>query len=265
MDKKVNEINIERWTGFSALYHQCRPIPPPIIPKMILAWLNHRPEVVVDIGSGTGLSTIIWDGIAKKIIGIEPNDDMRTTAEKHIYSPNIAYQKGVSNETGLPSDYADVITIATAFHWMDIESTLTEVHRVLKDGGVFAVFVGGYPSVVDWMVEKAYRELSDKCAAVSYSQKKAATHNARNGISYIDQIKESGKFRYTKETACHSEEKCTHQRLMDLTLTQGSIHNALQVNPSLQKDMDNFSALLQTRCGGEFDVVFSYRVWLAIK
>ena len=114
----------------------------------------------------------------------------------------------------------------------------------MKDGGIFAVFVGGYPSVVDWRVEEAYSELSDKCAAVSYAQTKSASHNARNGISYIEAIQASGRFQYVKETACHSGETCTRQRLVELTLTQGSIHNALQADPSLQKDMAEFSDLI---------------------
>jgi len=263
--KATNEVNIKRWNGFSELYHNCRPVPPAIIPKMILSWLKRRPDTVVDIGSGTGLSTIIWDGIAESVIGIEPNGDMRATAEKHVKAPGIIFQKGLSNETNLPSGCADVVTIATAFHWMDIDSTLAEVQRILKPGGVFAVFVGGYPSIIDWAVEKAYRDLSDKCAAISYSQAKPATHNGRKGISYLDAIQASGIFAYAKETACHHEESCTRQRLMDLTLTQGSIQNARTIEPSLQQDINAFSTLVQARCGEEFNVIFSYRLWIAVK
>ena len=265
MEQLVNEMNVKKWDGFSELYHNCRPIPPDVITKIILTWLKREPKIVVDIGSGTGLSTKIWDGIAKKIIGIEPNDDMRATAERFSKSNNIIYKKGFSNDTSLPSDYADIITVATAFHWMDVDSTLIEIHRILKDGGIFAIYVSGYPSIMDWMVDKAFRELSDKCADISYSQKKSAKHNIRDGISYLEKIKHFGKFKYSKEAACHSEEKCTYQRLMDLTLTQGSINDALKINPSLNKQINEFSDLIKTRCGAEFNIIFSYKVWITIK
>jgi SAM-dependent methyltransferase len=40
-----------------------------------------KPKVVVDLGSGTGISTRIWYGIADLVIGVEPNDDMRAESE----------------------------------------------------------------------------------------------------------------------------------------------------------------------------------------
>ncbi|MDR2183802.1 MAG: class I SAM-dependent methyltransferase, partial [Clostridiales bacterium] len=102
MQKIVHEKNYELWSGVSGTYHDNRPVPPQVIIKIILSWLKKEPEIVVDVGCGTGLSAIIWKDIAAKIIGIEPNDDMRTIAEKNVSCDSIAFSKGVSNETNLP-------------------------------------------------------------------------------------------------------------------------------------------------------------------
>jgi SAM-dependent methyltransferase len=39
-----------------------------------------RPTLVVDLGCGTGTSTFYWRGYADRVIGVEPNADMLTTA-----------------------------------------------------------------------------------------------------------------------------------------------------------------------------------------
>ena len=263
MNKWVNEKNIERWSGFSDLYDKCRPIPPEIITRAILLYLKGDPEVVVDLGSGTGLSTMIWNDIAREIIGIEPNDDMREKAEKNTRSDHIHYKRGVSNETGLPSDYADIVTVSQAFHWMDIDSTLTEIYRILKEDGVLAIFDCDWPPSIDWVIETAYQELKSKSDAICCAQTKHAEQNDKN--SYLNRIRSFGKFRFSKEIVCHSVEECTPERMIEITLSQGSVQSARKLDPSIRKDIDAFCHLVNTHCTDELDIVFSYRLRIAVK
>ena len=47
--------------GFSARYQACRPKPPGALVELLLRLAGtRRPHVVVDLGSGTGISTRIW-------------------------------------------------------------------------------------------------------------------------------------------------------------------------------------------------------------
>ena len=73
--------NIARFTGFAALYNECRPGPPAVLGDL-LRNLAHaaRPSLVVDLGSGTGLSTRFWADQAEAVVGIEPTADMRNEA-----------------------------------------------------------------------------------------------------------------------------------------------------------------------------------------
>ncbi|MCL2323078.1 MAG: class I SAM-dependent methyltransferase [Oscillospiraceae bacterium] len=263
MSKLVNEKNIERFSGFPDLYNNSRPTPPEIIKKIILLYFKNKPEVVVDIGSGTGLSTLIWSEIAQNIIGIEPNDEMRATAEKNSKSDNIVYYKGVSNQTNLPSDYADIITISQAFHWMDIDSTLFEVYRVLKNDGVLAIFDCDWPPSIDWVIEEAYLKLRNTCVNICSSQEKTAIINDRS--TYINMINSFGKFRFLKEIMCHNIERCTPQRMIGFALSQGAIQVALKIDTSIKNDVDEFCYLVNSLCQNEFDIVFSYRLRVAVK
>jgi len=258
----VNQTNIDRWSGFADIYNASRPVPPDIITQSILIYLESPPELVVDIGSGTGLSTMIWRGIVPKIIGIEPNDDMRVRAGESA-APNITYQDGISNQTGLPDDCANIVTISQAFHWMDIPSTLEEVYRVLKPGGVLAIYDCDWPPSIDWRIEQAYNALRRKCKIIEAKKEKPATQHDKS--SYIDAFNAFGKFKFTKEIVLHSVEPCTPERMIGIALSQGAMQEALKLDPSIQEDINAFCDLIRERRSGSFDIVFSYRLRLAIK
>jgi len=263
MEKFVSKENIERWSGYADFYNDSRPVPPEVIAKSVLLYMKNNPEIVVDLGSGTGLSTMMWQNIAKEIVGIEPNDDMRETAEKTTKSNNITYKKGVSNETNLPSDYADVVTISQAFHWMDMDSTLLEIYRILKSDGILAIFDCDWPPAIDWGIEKAYIDLKSKGDAICFSQEKHAVQNDKS--SYISVLNSFGKFRFLKEIVCHKVEKCTPKRMIGITLTQGGIQDAMKIDASFKKDVDEYCDLVNARCDYEFEIVFSYRLRIAVK
>jgi len=255
----VTQENIDRFSGYTDLYNASRPVPPEIIVKSILMYLAEAPQTVIDIGSGTGLSTMIWRDIATRVIGIEPNDDMRNAAEASVSAANITFQKGLSNQTGLPDGCADIVTISQAFHWMDIPSTLDEVWRILKPGGVFAVYDCDWPPSVDWVFEQAESALIRKCDAI----KPPAMKNDKD--AHLRKISEYGKFRFVREVVCHSVEPCTPERMIGIALSQGSVQGALKVDPAIQKDVDAFCDVVKARCAEAFKIVFSYRLRLAVK
>src|SRR5438034_10635455 len=103
-DTPYVEANVERFMGFAEHYDAYRPSMPPVIIDMLTQLARMpRPRRVVDLGSGTGLSTRIWTDRADEVIGIEPSDDMRRQAEaRSAELANVRYQKGLSTATGLP-------------------------------------------------------------------------------------------------------------------------------------------------------------------
>jgi len=65
------------WTGFASSYDQARPTPPPALLDLLTQLIGMpHPALVVDVGSGTGLSTAIWGERTELMIGIEPHADM---------------------------------------------------------------------------------------------------------------------------------------------------------------------------------------------
>ena len=97
-----------------------------------------RPRLVVDLGSGTGLSTKAWAERADEVVGVEASPEMRVQAEQATAADNVRFVQAYAQATGLPAGGADIVTCSQAFHWMEPEPTLAEAARLLRPGGVFA-------------------------------------------------------------------------------------------------------------------------------
>ena len=263
MEKLVHEKNVDQWCGLSEKYHSIRPAPPDVIIKVILSWLRKEPDTVVDVGCGTGLSSIIWKDIAGSIVGIEPNDDMRSTAEHNYSFNNLVFLKAVSNETTLPSDYADIITVSQAFHWMDIDSSLLEFYRILKPGGVLAIYDFVMPPVIDWEIEKAYSVLRRKCSDIVYSQETPPVHNDKS--TYCDRVVSFGKFRHSRKVECHSAILMSPRKTAGFLVGISNASFAAGIKASIKDDIDEFCDFVMARYSGDIELILSYRVVIAIK
>ncbi|MFN8021658.1 MAG: class I SAM-dependent methyltransferase [Acidimicrobiales bacterium] len=145
-DPVLPEGNLDRFLGFADLYDASRPSPPVRLGPLLAAYAGVARPDVVDLGSGTGLSTRWAAGWAASVIGVEPNPDMRAQAETRPL-PNVRHLAGTSFDTTLPAASADVVLAVQAMHWMEPVATLAEVTRVLRPGGVFAIVDADWPPV----------------------------------------------------------------------------------------------------------------------
>lgn len=159
MNSKQN--NSDRFSGFADVYENSRTKMPKYPIDVICRYLNGVPKLVVDMGFGTGLSSEIWQDVSGRVIGIEPNDEMRGIAEKKA-NATLRFIKAFSDSTGLDDCCADAVVCSQSFHWMEPTSTLKEVNRILKKHGVFAVIDCDWPPVAKWEAEKAYMQLYGK-------------------------------------------------------------------------------------------------------
>lgn len=98
------------------------------------------PQVVADIGSGTGISAGLLLDNGHRVIAVEPNAEMLAAAEAR-YGSNEAFQSvaAPAEATTLPDASVDWIVAAQAFHWFDVEKCRVEFRRILKRGGFVAL------------------------------------------------------------------------------------------------------------------------------
>ncbi len=97
-------------------------------------------SMIADIGSGTGIFSQLLLDKNCRVIGVEPNKEMREAAE-HQLSNHINFNsvEGESENTTLENSSVDLITSAQAFHWFNRDKTRKEFERILKPTGYVAL------------------------------------------------------------------------------------------------------------------------------
>ena len=128
-----------RFSGLADIYAKHRPSYPEQAIQFIMQRCGLVEEsILIDIGSGTGISSRLFANLGVHVIGIEPNSDMREKAQADISddrSASISYVDGQAESTGLPAAHADAVLCAQSFHWFDADKALAEFRRILKPNG----------------------------------------------------------------------------------------------------------------------------------
>ena len=133
----------DRFTDKAEKYEKFRPSYPKesldIIQDECHLILNND-IVIADIGAGTGKFTELLLDKDCKVYAIEPNYNMRAIAEaKFIGSPNYKSIDNTAENTGLDDNSVDLIIVAQALHYFDVEKVKFEFKRILKPNGKVAL------------------------------------------------------------------------------------------------------------------------------
>ncbi len=128
------------FTGLAGDYARYRPGYASTVAQALLGYLGRERATVdaADVGAGTGIWTRVLaaQGL-RSVVAVEPNDDMRAQGIATCAGTGIEWRKGSAERTGLDSGTADLLTMASSFHWAEFDPALDEFHRVLRPGGLF--------------------------------------------------------------------------------------------------------------------------------
>ena len=127
--------NTELFSSKSDDYSRFRPG----YPISAVNWLKSKTsgEAVIDIGAGTGIFTELLLKRFSNVSAIEPNAAMREKFSSFL--PDIICHSTTGENTALPDNSVDLITVAQAFHWLDEEQFKREAMRILKPSGKVAI------------------------------------------------------------------------------------------------------------------------------
>ncbi len=143
MLRSLHIMNYFAYTTAARRYAQSRPYFHPLVIDKIKAYLDLQTPVAhaLDIGCGTGQSSVALKAIAQIITGIDLAPEMLAEAPR---DERIQYVEALAESVPLPDHTADLITISSAFHWFDRERCLQEVYRLLRPGAWLAIYSNGF-------------------------------------------------------------------------------------------------------------------------
>lgn len=123
--------------GYAKDYTIGRPdYAPALISCMYEKYGLSQSSVIADIGSGTGKFAAHLLVRGSEVFCVEPNDDMRSTAENELSGYKGFHSvRGDAENTSLEGCSIDFITTAQAFHWFDVARFKKECERILKPAG----------------------------------------------------------------------------------------------------------------------------------
>ncbi len=255
-------------SGFAARYHAHRPKPPAALVDVLLQLAGmRRGRLVVDLGSGTGISTMVWAPHAERVVGIEPLDEMRALAEAGNGAPNVSFKTGVAQRTGLPDGAADIVTCAQSLHHAEPAGTLAEIGRILRVGGVFAAYDYDWPPLVHWEANQAFAVFMDGVRALRTTHGISSEQEQWAKDEHVERIRRSGLFRHAGEISLHNVERCTAERLVGFACTIGFVLPVLDLGLSdAELGLTALRRVAERTLGAEgLPWYVSYRVRVAVR
>lgn len=122
-------------------YVKYRPGYPRAVIELLAAECDLTTEsLVADIGSGTGLLSELFLNNGNRVLGVEPNREMREAGERLLAStPGFTSVDGTAEATTLATSSVDFVAAGQAFHWFDRARARVEFTRILKPQGWVAL------------------------------------------------------------------------------------------------------------------------------
>jgi SAM-dependent methyltransferase len=126
----------DRFSGHASEYAQFRPRYPAelfdylasVAPDRLQAW---------DCATGNGQSAVGLARIFDTVIATDASEKQIANAER---DKRIKYRVATAEQSGLEAHSVSLVAVSQALHWLDVDLFFKEVKRVLKPGGILAIW-----------------------------------------------------------------------------------------------------------------------------
>lgn len=129
----------DHFSGQSAAYQRYRPDYPPALFDWLAAAAPSR-RLALDVGTGNGQAAVALATHFEAVIGTEPSAAQLAEARPHA---RVTYRREPAESLSAAPGSADLLTVAQAAHWFDWPRFTAEAARILRPGGVIAVWSYG--------------------------------------------------------------------------------------------------------------------------
>ena len=133
----------DHFSDHAARYEAYRPTYPDDL-FAYLASLARAHDLACDCASGNGQAALGLTPYFRSVVALDASRQQLVLAPVR---ERIIFVQALADRTPLSNSSVDLVTVATAFHWLDLPRFYGEVRRVAKSGGILAVWGYKLPSV----------------------------------------------------------------------------------------------------------------------
>lgn len=148
----------DHFSTVSSAYADFRPTYPAALFDWLAAIAPGR-GLVWDCACGNGQASVDLAARFDRVAATDASAAQIAGATPH---ERIEYRQAPAEASGLADGSVDLVAVAQALHWFDLPAFFAEAERVLKPGGVLAVWSYGVQTVegddIDARVQHFYRE-----------------------------------------------------------------------------------------------------------
>jgi SAM-dependent methyltransferase len=120
----------------AAQYAHLRPTYPDSLFTFLAKTVASR-DVAWDCATGNGQAATHLARRFGRVIATDESAEMIAQAPR---DPRIEYRTAEAEDSGIEARSVDLVTVASAIHWFDLDKFYAEVRRVVKPGGVLAAW-----------------------------------------------------------------------------------------------------------------------------
>ena len=181
------------FTGLASDYSSNRPGYSDIVLRIVLSSLDlpHEQARAADIGAGTGIWTrMVCSAGLREVNAVEPNKDMLIHGQKDSVNTSIIWSAGTGENTGLPDNSQDLVSMASSFHWVDFDKSTKEFYRILKPSGLFCALWN--PRVI--RKNPLLQEIEDYITYLKPDLVRKSSGNSGITSGLLDRLEKTGLF-----------------------------------------------------------------------
>lgn len=185
-----------------------------------VAWVAERGSlrggsVVVDLAAGTGQLSRRLDPLGVDLVAVEPAANMRAVLKGRL--PTVRIEEGTAEAMPAADRSVDAVVVGNAFHHFERRAAFAEIHRVLRPGGVLALF-WAWPLEEEELSIPGMREIDKVVDAVRASNEIATAY--RSWAEVPDTAEGFGPFERREFPVTHV---IASARLADLYATSSDV------------------------------------------
>jgi SAM-dependent methyltransferase len=147
------------------IYAEFRPrYPENLLEELRFRTIGDHGELLIDWGCGTGEVTLPLSLYFDSVRAVDVGADRISIAEENAQKKgveNVEWHIGRAEDLEIATESCDLITCASAFHWMDRELLSERAFRGLRNGGSLAIAGGGGDDI--WSGSKDWHEVARAC------------------------------------------------------------------------------------------------------